>query len=563
MTSNGKHKPSSLSLPVEFVKARQDWLASKHAEVDARFKSATEVLNSYKQSRQTSYSRDTRGINVLGTSADYHYQSELDYFKLVELVRDIDRTDIVVSQGIDRLCNNIVQAGFMVDPKTGDETANRYIRDKWTLWSSMPEECDFQRERSFSENAWLVLRHAIVDGDILALLVDDGSVQLAESHRLRSPLTAPSEQRNYLVHGVLLDGDRKRVGYYLTKDDISLNEFPRYDQVAFYPKYAAARQQVLHVYHPKRVSQTRGVSKLVPAIDACGLHDEIQFAKLVQQQGVSVFALIRQRELGFELPDGVVEDGVYWEPDPCRPGQTRQIRDVGAGMWYTGYPGESVHGFSPNVPNPTFFDHSKQIMSLIALNLDLPLVLFLLDASETNFSGWRGALEQAKIAFKKFQRWLACTYHSRVFEWQLERWSDPRSPAYDPILGRMRNQGLDVFAHEWVFPSWPYVEPLKDVQAQMMRVSNGLASYSQICKEMSSDWDTLSTQIVDDRATGIIKGIERSIEINKTYPDLPSPVLWQDLWPLSMPDGVQSNIAPKPASEPASEPATEESDDDL
>jgi len=35
-------------------------------------------------------------------------------------------------------------------------------------------------------------------------------------------------------------------------------------------------------------------------------------------------------------------------------------------------------------------------LGILAVNLDLPLCVFLLDASETNYSGFRGAIDQAR-----------------------------------------------------------------------------------------------------------------------------------------------------------------------
>lgn len=560
ITKNGR-KVDLTTLQSRFDGMRKDWQSTKRQEVNRRYAKAAEVQASYKAASETRHSRDMRGAMIMGTSADYHYQAELDYFKIVEIARDIDRDDMVVGQAIDRLCNNIMQQGFALDPKTGNRGADSILRYRWETYAASPSECDFQRERNFEENAWLALRHAIVDGDVLAMLVNDGSVQLVENHRLRTPQTVPSEQRDYLIHGVLLNEDRKRLGYYLTNDDISLEMFPDYNDVSYFPKYdRRGNVQVIHLYHPKRVTQTRGVSKLVPVIDASGLHDDIQFAKLVQQQGVSVWSLIREREMGFELPDGVSEDGLYWESDPCREGQTRPMRDVSPGMWYTTYPGEKVHGFSPNVPNPTFFDHAKQIMQLIAINLDLPLILFLMDASETNFSGWRGAMEQGKIAFKRFQRWIANAYHSQVYRWKVRQWSDPRSPLADPLLVRLREAGVPLAQHDWVYPTWPYVEPLTDVEAALKRLQNGLASHTKIFSEMSMDWDVASTQIVEDRATAAVKAIERAAKIKASYPDEEYPPTWRELCPFPMQDGVQSNIAPDSTQEP--EPMQSEATDD-
>ena len=38
------------------------------------------------------------------------------------------------------------------------------------------------------------------------------------------------------------------------------------------------------------------------------------------------------------------------------------------------------------------------LLGILAVNLDLPLCVFLLDASETNYSGFRGAIDICSIA---------------------------------------------------------------------------------------------------------------------------------------------------------------------
>jgi len=59
----------------------------------------------------------------MGTTGDYHLGSERDYFYVVELCRDLERNDTVISQALRRLVANVVQDGFTVDPNTGDESS--------------------------------------------------------------------------------------------------------------------------------------------------------------------------------------------------------------------------------------------------------------------------------------------------------------------------------------------------------------------------------------------------------------------------------------------------------
>lgn len=486
--------------------------------------------------------------NTNGASADSHYRSEWDYFRLVESALEFDRDDIVAGAAVNRFCANVLQGGFTYDPHTGSEVADEILKARVRMFCESPAECDLAGEHNLHQLAMMALRGVVVPGDILALMTNAGSVQLIENHRLRTPRDLAVNDRDYVIHGVRLDGNRKRLGYYITKDDIALNKFPRFDDTRYVPaRNEFGARQVLHIYHPKRVTQTRGVTKFANIADAVRMHDDIQFAKLVQQQSVSVWAWFRQRDLGFELPEGVRES-VHYEADPARPGEVRPIRNVSAGMELIGYPGEKLHGFSPNVPSPTFFDHATSIQQLIAINLDVPLIIVLLDATQTNFSGWRGAMEQAKIQFRAFQRWMSMEFHRPIIEWKLGQWSDPNSPFADPAIVALRRAGIDVFAHEWIYPSWPYVQPMEEASADLLEMRNSLTSPRRIQMKRGADWETVTDEMIADRALLIRKAKQAAIEINQEYDD-ERPVTWEQLAFMPTPDGVQYSISEQPHAE--------------
>lgn len=543
---NGKANELT-SIATVFAKAKDQWRASRTANVEALYRAA----------RKTRFTRATHQVGYSSSSEDNHYASESDFFRIMEMARDLDRNDLVIGQGISRMVNNIVQDGFQLDPKTGNKGADELLKLLWNQWSSDRSQVDLEREKSFHDIERLTLRHVVVDGDVVLLPLKTGSLQMVEGHRLRTPYRLESDRSQYTIHGVELDSSRRRVGYWLTADDIAFNDWPDVSTSKFYPAFGDdGNRLVHHLYYPRRMTQTRGVSRLAPITDAAALHDDIQFAKLIQQQSVSVWALIRERELGFEYPEGVTEDNNGWtyEADPCREGQTRPVRNVSAGMWYTGYPGERVSGFSPNVPNPTYFDHARQVMQIMSINLDLPLIVFLMDASETNFSGWRGAMEQAKIAFRMFQRWYASILHEQVYAWKIRQWSTPGSPLANPLLVRMRQRGLSIFDHEWVTPTWPYVEPMTDASADLLELSNGLNSPRRIQSKRGRDWDVVSTEITEDLYALYAKAADAAVRFGQEFPEIEDPPTWREFARNPMPSGQQMGLAQVIPQEPLQEP---------
>lgn len=492
-----------------------------------------ELRNDYNAAKSSRYRRTRLGVGPVGRTADYHYRTEADYLRLMELSRDFVRNDAIVGQGIRRLVHNVLRDGFKADPQTESVELNQYLADAWRRWAEDPERCDIAREHNFHALEKFVLEQTIADGDVIPLLTREGAVQLVEAHRCRTP----SNTKKNVVHGVLLDENRVRREYWLTKDDLDpMQRLERVADVVAYPvRDDAGNRQVLHCYRPDRVSQTRGISACAPMADLIGMHDDIQFAQLVKQQVASCFAFIRERDIQFSLPGSDQPMGAQ-STETLADGTTRTIEGIAPGMQITGMPGEKFTTFSPNIPNPEFFPHAMMILTFIAINLNLPVAVLLLDPSKTNFSGWRGAIDQARMSFQDLQHWLIGCFHTPVYRWKVRQWLE----GGDRELTRAAAAGIDVFRHRWTPPAWGYIEPLKDASADLLRVRNALISQRRRCAERGIDWDDLSTEIVEDNAQLIEKAFRAAEELNRRMPGLGA--TWRELAHLPTPDGVQITI---------------------
>jgi len=506
----------------------------RNAEIDGR--STSEVFDSmradYSASKRSRYRRTPRGVNFSGSGADYHYRSEGDFFRAMETARDYFRNNCLVAQGVRRLIDNVVQTGFSLDARTGSDKADVMLTQRWADWSGDASAADVSGRFTFHDQERLILQHVIVDGDIIVLPQKNGQVGLVEAHRMRTPRNTT---RN-VIHGVLLDQDRKPKEYWLSKDDIDpLKMIAKVADMKQYPaRDVSGRKQVLHIYRPDRVSQTRGFTAFAPSIDTMAMGDDLFFAMLVKAQHGSVFTIFREmgESAGFSAPGQIGER----ETEILGDGSTRTIEGVAPGMEIFGRPGEKLHGFTPNIPNPEFFSHAKLILTIVANNLGLPLAVFLLDPSETNFSGWRGAIDQARLGFKSFQKWLVASFHQPIYQWKVRQWI-----AADPVLEAIgRQEGVDLLGHKWNPPTWAYIEPLKDASADLLRLRNAMISQRRRAAERGMDWGDLSTEIVEDNAVLIRKAKQTADALNADFDDLA--VTWREVASLPTPDGVQVRI---------------------
>lgn len=511
----------------------------------------SEMRQDYDAGRTTRYRRTPRGVRTSGSSADYHYRSPANFYYAIEMARDLVRNNNLIGQGIRRLVANVIQGGFVLDVRTGKPELDDYLAAKWTDWSTDAAQCDKSGERNFNAIEKALLKAQITDGDCAVNPLADGSLELIEGHLIKTPT---GTRLKNVVMGVKLGPQRQREEYWVSNQDISptqqiklVGDIRQLPTMTRDPDTGEVYRSFFHIYDPDRISQTRGVSALLPAVNTAFMGDDIFFAKLVQSQLASCYTIFRE----MSRSDSPATPGSGDKPqrgtretEPRPDGSTQTIEGAQPGLEVFGYEGEKMHGFSPNIPNAEFFQHAMLILQVVAVNLDLPLQVFLLDPTKTNFSGWRGAMDQARIRFKDIQGQLITRFHKPCFELKVRQWL-----ADDPILQRLAaDPAANVYGHRWGPPGWPYIEPHKDATSDVVRLSNALISDRRRCAERGMIWDDLSTEIVDDRALFVVKAFEKATKINAANPGLD--ITWRELAPLPMPTRVKlAPIDPTPPDE--------------
>lgn len=483
------------------------------------------VRADYDMSRENRFIRRRTGVNPMGTGPDYHYRIESKYYADIEQARDMDRNDGLVGILADRRVDNIVQSGFVLDPKTGDKKLDLDLWQFFESYSNDPELCDIAGESTFREMERVICRSESIDGDIIATGTEGGQLQIIEAHAIKTKSTIPG-----VFLGVETDKYGKRNRYYVLEElDV---HGTKGESKPIEVRDEQGVRQLFHVYNPKRVLQTRGVTQLAPIFAYSGMLEDINFAKLVQQQVVSCFAIFRKMAANSTgLPSA---DAPYGETSSEQTASgTRTIDGIQPGMEIVGQPGEELQGFSPNVPNSEYFQQVRLILQIIGVNFGLPLCLVLMDGSETNFSGWRGAVDEARKGFVADQLNLVRRFHSPFWRWLVSHRMEK-----DAALKRAaRRSGINIFGHVWNLPTWTYIEPVADAEGDATQLRNALTSPRRMHAARGKDWETIAEEIVADNSYAITGAMKAAAEINEANPGA-IPVTWRDLIPLVMADGA-------------------------
>lgn len=480
-----------------------------------------EVRADFTAGRVTRFSPRMNGVAVsTGSGSDYHYR-DASFLRMIELARHFDRNDVVVRQGITRLIANVLQGGITLDATTGDEAVNDRLNTLWNDWATKPDSVDLAGKRDFHWLAQTVLRSVIVDGDVFLLPLRDGQLQSVEAHRVRTP----QGKRKNITHGVEHNDKRKCIAYYITTEDLNPHQLPNTrDMHKIAARDSNGGPLVIHVWDPQRFSQTRGFTLMAPITEAIGIHDELQLSNLVRAQVAACYAVFR--ELPTNFAGGNLDQWGSRTSETQSDGSTRSAEEIAPGMEIEGRPGEKLSGFAPNVPNPEFFPHAMMILTFIAVNLGIPVAVLLLDPSKTNFSAWRGAMDQARIGFRCMQRWMIDRFYRPVYRWKLQQFlSDDTKLKGLVVAARMSPE--DVGKHSWRVPTWAYIEPLKDAQADAFRLDKLLISPRRLQNERGRDWGEVAVEYVLDRGLLVREALKEHAEILKEFSD--TDLDWREL----------------------------------
>lgn len=470
-----------------------------------------------------------RGINPLGTDADYHYRTERNYFLHVERGRHAVRNHPLVEQGINRLVANLRLNRITLDVESGDKGVDAECKAFWRTWSANPSMCDHEHRRTFQQIACQSMFSQVQDGDIIHLPTADGCIQTWESHHLRNPwgrMPTGSDVRG-IIHGVEVN-DGRTIGFWITPRNLLFNQVVQRGESRFHAAYdGQGNKLVFWLGFTHRFGQRRGISRLSAPREAMQGFDDLNYAHIKSALRRALLAYLMQSTA--QAPSALPFGGV----GVPQAGSRYSRSDIGLGLEsivieQLGEPaqvfktpdGYRIDGWNANMPSSGFFEHASLMLTMLAVNLDLPLSFFLLDGSLVNFHGGRMTWDQVKLRLETLQQDQITGLHLPTYAWLTRHRVTPGSPWYDATLARLYEQGkCNPFRGMFRAPGWPYVKPMEDAAAEDLAERRNLRSLKRILADRGIDHTEHVVEVVNGRAELLEAGIERAAATIAKYPD--------------------------------------------
>lgn len=399
--------------------------------------------------------RRTEGWVTSGASANAEIGPALN--RLRARSRDLVRNNPFASSAVEKMVSNIIGNGITPRARTGQKGRDSEIDALWADWA---EVCDADGCLNFAGLQSLAARTTVESGECLVLMrnrrPEDGlpiplQLQLLEPDHLDTAKNATTKT-GVIVNGVEFDLLGRRIAYWL---------FPTHPGDGLWGGSSVrfSSQNILHLYRKTRPGQVRAAPWLAAIILRLRDLDEYADAELWRKKVAACFAAFVTRPEGMEgTPMGVgqtTKDGT--RTDSIEPGMIEYLSN-----------GEHVE-FSTPRDSGGYDAYMRTELHGVAAGIGVTYEQMTGDLSQVNFSSLRHGLQE-------FRRWAgAVTTHVIGAGFNTPIWR--RAMTLAQVAGTL-SQGAT--AAQWTPQRWPFIEPLKDAQADILLARAGFETVPQI-----------------------------------------------------------------------------------
>ena len=425
-----------------------------------------------------------RGENWIvpkNTSND-QLQDELE--KLIDRANDLYRNDVFAASAINGRVDNVIGTGIrpqcrvqaergILTPRQAEEfrVMSEWYFAKWA-----------EAEQFFAKQRMLERCNAIY-GESWLHMADDANPEkpVTLTVQVISPSRIP-----VITYSRLQANERRRLGLRLDNNNKPIAAFVRrslpYDSWQVDVKEdEVSLVDLLHCYEELTPGQLRGVPWLSPAMGKLKDLKDFVHAHLVAEQVAACYGAFIT---GVTDPTTMAQSG--------RLAGRSSLEDLAPGTIQYLADGEGVQFSDPARPGTTLGPYVEWALHGVAAALRYPYEL-LAKQFTNNFSGGRLALIDGRITFKNWQYCLIEQVLRKVWARFIDR---AVMQGLLPVDAITYEENRDHFLqHQWIPPGWPWVDPEKEVKADVAAISAGLTTQTESLAARGRDFDETLQQI--------------------------------------------------------------------
>ena len=364
------------------------------------------------------------------------------------------------------------------------------------LWLDWTDEADAEGLTDFYGIQRRIARELFITGECFVRFrvrrPEDGLVVPFQLQVLPSEML-PMEKNEDLGggeirQGIEFDAIGRRVAYHFFRRHPA--DVPARATAVVGETVRVPADEVVHLVDASEPGQIRGVSRFSAAIVKMFLLDQYDDAELDRKKVAALYALFVTSKLGEDMVPTEEVDG------EGRPPIEEDMLQLSPGAILRLEDGEDVKVTDPAESGSTYEPFQYRTLLQVCAALGIPYAFVTGDINKANFSN-------ARLMLMEFRRRVAAFQHSiMVFQFCRPVWQ--RFIDLAVMSGAISLPGYDrrrreYLAAQWLPPKWDWVDPLKDINAEVMQIEAGLKSRSQAISERGYDAEEMDNQIAADR----------------------------------------------------------------
>jgi lambda family phage portal protein len=447
--------------------------------------------------------------------------------------QDMMRNDAFVQAGATLHKDNIVGAMLFLNAKPvikalrlDDKWATEFqeeVEAKFTLYAeSLENWMDASRRNTLTSMTRLAVGTYLAGGELLATSEwmrgrdrpYQTALQMVELNRLCDPGDQAFDNAQ-VRGGIRFNKMGAPQGYYIRKASPGMNyqwrDAMRWDYIP--QKDRRGRIQVLHIMEQMRPGQSRGLSQLVAALKEMRITKRFRDVTLQNAVVNASFAASIESEMpsaavfeslgGGDVSESIIDYATsYLGAIQQFAGNARNMSIDGVRIPHL-MPGTKLNMLPMGTPGGVGSDFEASLLRYIAANLDVSYEQLSKDYTQTNYSSARAGMVETWKAMQSKKRLVvdrfASTFYRLWFE-EAVALNDLEAMKYSKAPNLYDRLMLDAYtACDWIGAARGQIDELKETQAAILRLNNGLGTYEDELGKQGKDWRVTMAQVKRER----------------------------------------------------------------
>ncbi len=408
--------------------------------------------------------------------------------------RELARNNPIGRHFLNMLSANVIGPGgiryqSLVRDKNGDidRETNKKIEAAWAEWGKKGN-CTVDGKLSFRALQDLSLRTEAMDGESFIRKVrgfDNKwgfALQTIDADQVDHNFSrAPGKTEAEIRLGIEVDSWGKPIAYWVNRGHPS-------DFGGSFLRDRIDAEQIVHLFDPYRVNQTRGLTWFHAVMMALKMLDGYMEAEIVAARvGAAKIAVLECND-----------SAAYDEPDPNQPFRM----EANPGTIEALPPGYKLQAFTPDHPSTAFENFVKTNLRWVASGLGASYNALANDLQGVNYSSLRSGLLIERDRWKVVQKHAAEDFNQPIFDDWLKM---------SLLTGALKLDSRDPSRYsegKWIPRGWQWVDPYKETQAAVLGLGAALQTRDQIIADRGGDCEEVFEQLAEEDKLAEQFGIE-------------------------------------------------------